>query len=184
MNHGSHETVVNEIRQRYWITKLRLKIRSIVAGCAICRLTRANPKWVIRYPLMGDLPLARVAHSLRAFTHCGVDYFGPMQVKIGRRREKRWGVLFTCLTTRAVHIELAHTLSADSAIMAIRRLAARRGQPASMYSDNGTNFRGAAAELREAVLVLDETPIERYATNEKMKWRFIPPSAPHMGGAW
>lgn len=178
--HGSREALVNEIRQIFWITKLREKARSIIASCLICRKARAKPA----QPTMADLPRARVAYQLRPFSYCGVDYFGPMMVKIGRRREKRWGVVFTCLTTRAVHLELAHSLDTDSAIMAIRRMAARRGQPVVMYSDNGTNFKRAKKELGENDITFDENTMLRYATNSRMSWHFIPPAAPHMGGAW
>ncbi|CAB3241795.1 unnamed protein product [Arctia plantaginis] len=73
---------------------------------------------------MGDLPLVRLTTTRRAFVNCGIDYFGPLEITIRRRREKRWGVLFTCLTTRAVHLELAASLSSDSAILALRRLIA------------------------------------------------------------
>ena len=68
---------------------------------------------------MADLPSGRLAFRLRPFTHTGIDMFGPILVQISLRREKRWETLFTCLTTRAVHIELAHSLSADFAIIAI-----------------------------------------------------------------
>lgn len=107
-----------------------------------------------------------------------------MYVTIGRRREKRWGVLFTCLTIRAIHLELAGSLTTDSAIMAIRRLASRRGQPLAIYSDNGTNFRGANNELRNLVRAMDPERQRDYAINHQMEWHFNPPSAPHMGGAW
>ena len=73
----------------------------------------------------------------------GVDYFGPFAVKRFRKTEKRYCCLFTCLVTRAVHIEVAHTLEADSFIMALRRMMSRRGKPQMIYSDNGTNFVGA-----------------------------------------
>nr|XP_012145944.1 PREDICTED: uncharacterized protein LOC105663171 [Megachile rotundata] len=134
---------------------------------------------------MSALPVGgRVAFRQRPFTHCGVDYFGPLMVKIRRRREKRWGVLFTCLTTRAIHLEIAHSLSASSAIMALQRLAARRGTPQVVYSDNGTNFRGADKELKDATASMDRTKIEEYALSKRVKWVFNPPDAPHMGGAW
>ena len=103
----------------------------------------------------------------------------PMFVKIGRRREKRWGVLFTCLSTRAIHLELAHTLSASSAIMALQRLAATRGSPLVMHSDNGTNFTRADKELREVVASLNTKRQEEYAVRHRMKWIFNPPDAPH-----
>lgn len=180
MQHGSHETLINELRQKYWITQLRVRLKSLVSSCVRCKLQRAKPK----IPLMGNLPSGRLARGLRAFSHCGMDYFGPMSVKIGRRREKRWGVIFTCLTVRAVHIELAHSLTTDSAIMAITRMSARRGQPVTIYSDNGTNLRGADKELREAKNSIDADKMHRYATNNEIEWKFIPPGAPHMGGAW
>ena len=119
--HGSHETVVNEIRQKYWVTKLRASVKAVVSKCQLCRLRRARPL----PPRLGDLPDGRLAHHQRPFSFCGVDYFGPMTVTVGKRSEKRWGVLFTCLTTRAVHLELAPSLTADSTIMAMRRMTDR-----------------------------------------------------------
>lgn len=105
----------------YWIAGLRSTLKSITHKCFICRKLRANPL----NPLMSDLPAGRLAYQQRPFTHCGIDYFGPMIIRIGRRQEKRWGVIFTCLSTRAIHLELAHSLSTDSAIMALERMALR-----------------------------------------------------------
>ncbi|XP_076660139.1 uncharacterized protein LOC143363448 [Halictus rubicundus] len=178
--HGSSNTVVNEIRQKYYIVGVRRALRSLISKCLICRFRRAKP----RSPEMSNLPPGRVAYRQRPFSHCGMDYFGPMQVKIGRRREKRWGVLFTCLTTRAVHLELADSLTTSSAIMALQRLAARRGSPLVVYSDNGTNFKGASKELRDAAATIDEENLRSYALEKRMKWIFNPPDAPHMGGVW
>lgn len=177
--HANNERVINELRQRYWIVNLRPTVRAIALRCQFCRVRRATPA----PPTAGDLPAERLAEAQRPFTNCGVDYFGPMEVVIGRRREKRWGALFTCLTTRAVHLELVSSLSTDSALMAIRRMAARRGWPQVMYSDNGTNFRGADAELRAAYKEwAKEFP--DFGLHQRMRWKFIPPGAPHMGGAW
>ncbi|XP_076385089.1 uncharacterized protein LOC143263989 [Megachile rotundata] len=178
--HASSDAVVNELRQKYHIIGLRRVLRSLISRCIVCRIRRGRPQ----NPLMSALPVGRVAFRQRPFTHCGVDYFGPLMVKIGRRREKRWGVLFTCLTTRAIHLEIAHSLSASSAIMALQRLAARRGTPQVVYSDNGTNFRGADKELKDATASMDRAKIEEYALSKRVKWVFNPPDAPHMGGAW
>lgn len=78
----------------------------------------------------------------------GIDYFGPMKVKIGRRNEKRWGVLFTCLTIRAVHIELVSSLDTDSCILCIGNFIADRGAVIKFHSDCGTNFVGTNNELK------------------------------------
>ena len=90
----------------------------------------------------------------------------------------------TCLTTRAIHLEIANSLTSSSAIMAIQRLAARRGMPRVLYSDNGTNFKGASKEIKDAIKQIDEKSIESFALKNSIEWRFNPPDAPHMGGAW
>ena len=93
-SHGNHETVLNELRQNYWILSLRQALRSLVSNCEECKKLRGKPA----NPRMAALPIGRLACRKRPFSHCGVDCFGPLFIKIGRRREKRWGVLFTCLT--------------------------------------------------------------------------------------
>lgn len=107
-----------------------------------------------------------------------------MTVKIGRRVEKRWGALFTCLTTRAIHIELVNTLTTDSTIMALKRFISRRGSPQIIYSDNATNFKGASKELKDAVHSLDKNEFNIFSRQRKIEWKFNPPCAPNMGGAW
>ncbi|XP_043474386.1 uncharacterized protein LOC122506336 [Leptopilina heterotoma] len=133
---------------------------------------------------MGDLPPARLGYHQRPFTFCGIDYFGPMMVTVGRRREKRWGVLVMCLTTRAIHIELASSLNSSSAIMSLRRMMGRRGKPVKIHADNGTNLVGMNTELRDALLEIDYDHVAYEMLNRGIKWRFIPPSTPHMGGSW
>ncbi|XP_026331715.1 uncharacterized protein LOC113239063 [Hyposmocoma kahamanoa] len=177
--HGGRERVANDVRQTYYVLRLRSTVRTVLHGCTFCRLKKVTPF----VPAFGDLPAARLDAYSPPFSNCGVDYFGPMIVTIGRRHEKRWGALFTCLTTRAVHLELAASLTTDSAIMALRRMAARRGWPRVIYSDNGTNFRGADAELRAAMREW-EPELREFALTQRVDWRYIDPGAPNQGGAW
>ena len=177
--HANNERVVNDLRQRYWVTRIRPAVRQASRECIRCRVRRAKPA----VPPHGDLPSARLKPYTRPFTYVGVDYFGPLVVTVGRRHEKRWGALFTCMTTRAVHMEVAHSLSTESAIMALRRMAARRGWPVKIYSDNGTNFRGADTELREAYKKW-LPDLREYSMTRRTDWVFIPPGAPNQGGVW
>ena len=133
---------------------------------------------------MADLPPGRTAYEDPPFSHCGVDLFGPIMIKQGRKQLKRWAVLFTCLTVRCVHLEVVESINADDFINCFRRFTNRRGCPKTVYSDCGTNFTGATNELKEAIQLLDRQKIERYATSQKILWSFNPPGAPHMGGAW
>uniref|UniRef100_A0A2M3ZA50 Putative bel-2 cq-i n=1 Tax=Anopheles braziliensis TaxID=58242 RepID=A0A2M3ZA50_9DIPT len=106
-----------------------------------------------------------------------------MSVVVGKRVEKRWGALFMCLTTRAIHVELVHTLNTSSCILAIRRFIARRGKPIELISDCGTNFIGASRELKDALQEVDSSRLmEETAPN--LRWVFNPPGAPHFGGSW
>jgi len=178
--HVGQETVVNELRQKYWIFNARAAVKSSWNACNLCKINRAKP--VI--PEMGDLPEFRLNMVQRPFIYTGLDYFGPMEVTIGRRHEKRYGALFTCLSTRAIHLELASSLDTDSFIMAITRFAARRGVPSRIYSDNGTNFHGADNELKKCIAAIDSKSIRQKFCHQGLDWIFNPPSAPHMGGVW
>lgn len=178
--HQNRGTVVNCLREQYAIVALRRALQSVISRCQECRIRKAKPV----VPRMGDLPSTRLAHHVRPFTNCGMDYFGPMLVKVKRRQEKRWGVIFTCLSVRAIHLELASSLRTDSAIMAIRRMISRRGCPAVIWSDNSTNLRGADVELKKAISEIDQEVIGIETANENIEWHFIPPTGAHMGGCW
>ncbi|XP_065197638.1 uncharacterized protein LOC135829160 [Sycon ciliatum] len=178
--HQGQDRVVNELRQKYWVPGIRTAVRSTWSECQHCKNLRAKPQ----PPIMSALPECRTDAFQRPFTRTGLDYFGPLSVTVGRRHEKRYGALFTCLATRAVHVELAHDLSTDSTLMAIRRFISRRGCPLVIHSDNGTNFKGAAKELRQAIRELNEARIQDQLSHDGITWSFNPPAAPHMGGAW
>lgn len=183
--HQNAETIVNEIRQRFHISELRVAVKKIASKCLICRNKRATPQ----IPEMSPLPPERLTSFEKPFTYTGMDFFGHFWVTVGRHREKRWGVLFTCLTSRGVHIELVPSLDTDSCIMAIRNFMSRRGVVKIMFSDNGTNLRGAEAELRRAIQELDKSRLQTEGQHPlpqeiRTEWRFITPRAPHQGGAW
>ena len=178
--HCGPSQVLAFIRQKFWIVRGLLTVRRVLANCMNCRKQNARPGEQI----MAPLPSARVAPTDPPFTHVGVDYFGPFFVKQGRSQVKRYGCLFTCLTMRAVHIEVAHTLEADSFICAYQRFVSRRGKPKEIFSDNGTNFTGAERELREALERLDKAKIYDSLRSNDVQWSFNPPEASHQGGIW
>ena len=91
---------------------------------------------------MADLPPDRVTPGMPPFSFVKVEYFGPFTLKQGRCSVKRYGVLFTCLVLRAIHIEISHALDTSSFINTLRRFIARRGAVIEIRSDNATNFVG------------------------------------------
>jgi hypothetical protein len=153
-------------------------VKKIFHECGYCRKLKAVPK----LPQMADLPEFRRTACVPLFAHTVLDFFGPMLVKIGRRQEKR------CLNSTAGLFTLSSLhpflLSLLSAIMAIRRFRGRRDDVKVMYSDNGTNLRGAEAEMKKTILDLDGNRLTREFADVKMKWKFNLPAAPHFGGIW
>jgi len=97
---------------------------------------------------------------------------------------KRYGVIFTCLAIRAVHLEIAHSLHADSFLLALQRFIARRGKVSEIHSDNGSNFTRGERELRNAVLEWNQEKIHNSLMQKNIKWSFSPPYVSHFGGIW
>ncbi|XP_041357495.1 uncharacterized protein LOC121374456 [Gigantopelta aegis] len=168
------------LRQRHWILGARTSIKGIVSKCVICRKYKAPPG----EQKMADLPEERLKPDLPPFSHVGMDYFGPFQVKRGRSCVKRYGVIFTCLNIRAVHLEVASSLDTDSCINAIRRFIARRGSPKLIRSDNGTNLVGSEREFREELSNLNQTKLHSSLLKKGIDWYFNTPAASHHGGVW
>lgn len=177
--HANRETIVNEVRQRFHIFNLRSTVNKVMKACQRCKVTKCKPV----NPRMAPLPEERLTPFLRPFSYVGVDYLGPLETSVGRRKEKRYVAVFTCLVIRAVHLELAYSLSTDSCVMAVRRFIRRRGPPVEIFSDNGTNFVGASNELKEQIRSINCECANTF-TDARTKWTFNPPSAPHMGGVW
>ncbi|XP_062538796.1 uncharacterized protein LOC134207091 [Armigeres subalbatus] len=177
--HCNPETAVNEMRQKFHVSEMRVVFKQAGKHCQWCKIYRAAPE----IPRMAPLPQARTVSHVRPFTYVGVDYFGPMLVKQGRSEVKRWVALFTCLTIRAVHLEVVHNLTTESCKMAVRQFVARRGAPREIFSDRGTNFVGASRDLKEELKRINSNLASTF-TNTDTQWRFNPPSTPHMGGSW
>jgi len=132
---------------------------------------------------MADLALARLRLFKPAFYSTGVDCFGPFSIKVGRLLERRWAIIFKCLTVRAVHLDVLTSIDTDSFLMALRRFIARRGTPAELYSDQGTNFRGGETELRQAFSAM-APDLQLLLAPHKIQFHFNPPAALHFGSAW
>ncbi|XP_040291763.1 uncharacterized protein LOC121003886 [Bufo bufo] len=136
---------------------------------------------------MADLPPDRLSTD-PPFTHIGLDVFGPWSVcsrrtRGGKANSKRWAVLFTCLSIRAIHVEIVESMDASSFINALRRFFAIRGPVKTIRSDRGTNFVGACHELKISSNLNDEK-VESFLSRQEVSWIFNPPFASHMGGVW
>jgi hypothetical protein len=100
---------------------------------------------------------------------------------------KAYVALFVCLATKAIHLELVGDHTAKSFKNCLKRMMARRGIVANLYSDNGTNFVGTDRELKETYFLLQQDKVDSikcFLADRSINWHFIPPHSPHMGGIW
>jgi len=180
MHHAGTDFVLAHVRQHFWLTSGREAVKRVRNSCVPCR--RFRPKAAIQ--MMADVHRARLGAGQPPFTFTSVDYFGPIDVTHGRGSAKRWGVLFTCLVTRAVYVDVAISLSASDFLLVMRRFIALYRKPAHMFSDNGTNFIGAERQLREELDRLTgdgDLVVELKALG--VEWFFQPAQTPHFGGS-
>jgi transposase InsO family protein len=180
LGHAGKEHVLSSIREKYWIIKGRSEVRAVLRECVLCKQRLATAC----VQQMADLPEERVTANKPPFTCVGLDYFGPIEVKRGRTVLKRYGCVFTCLSSRAVHIEVANSLETDCFIQVLLRFIARRGKPEVIRSDNGSNFVGAKGEVRKAMESWNAAVIDNTLKQRDIQWIMNPPGASHMGGSW
>ncbi|XP_060757456.1 uncharacterized protein LOC132868527 [Neoarius graeffei] len=167
----------------YWILGGKRCINRVIFECVVCRKLRGK----CQVQKMADLPPDRLSAE-PPFTNVGMDVFGPWAVAARRTRggyaeSKRWAVLFTCLSVRAIHIEVIESMDSSSLINALRRFQAIRGPVKHLRSDRGTNFIGASTDL-EIPSNADEKAVERFLSDQGTTWTFNPPHSSHMGGVW
>ena len=183
--HRGYNYILAQLRERYWVIGGTGTTRHYLSTCVRCRHNRAPAG----SQQMAPLPASRFAVGHPPFTYTAVDYFGPLTVKVTRRiTAKRWGCLMTCLTTRAVHLEVAHHLNTDSFLLAFRRFVSRFPGVKEMLSDNGGNFVAADKELKtefaQNISLEDLARGLRKDDSVEFRWKFNPPAASHQGGVF
>ncbi len=168
------------LRQKYWLIGGTSSVRRVIHPCTVCRRLNAHRET----QQMADLPASRVDDSSPPFTRRGINYFGPFMVKQGRKEVKNYGALFTCLASRAIHLEVTTSMETDTFINVLDRVIAPRGNIKELWSDNGTNFVGANKELKRALLEIDQERVDHKMRSASITWHFNPPGASAMGGVW
>ena len=133
---------------------------------------------------MADLPEDRLTPDQPPFTTVGIDCFGPFHVWCARSLVKRYGIIFTCLAIRIVHIEVVHSLETDSFLLALRRFIVRRGQVKEIRSDNGTNFTAGERDLWWSIGVWNQERNHESLLQKDIKWTFNPAYGSHHSGVW
>ena len=180
-HHSGRGITLSAIRAAgYWIIDARSKVSAHIRNCVVCKRLRGTPQG----QKMADLPQDRTKEAA-PFTYSAVDAFGPFFIREKRSDVKRWGLLFTCLSSRAVHIETINTLTTDSFVNAFRRFVCRRGKVRELRCDRGTNFIGGKGVLEQGDI--DERKVQQELVKhdcDYVRFNMNVPHASHMGGIW
>ena len=156
LGHAGRSHVIASLREKYWIIKVNAALRHVISRCVFFCRNYSKPG----EQKMADLPRNRISPA-PPFAYTGVDYFGPFRIKEGRKEVKRYNSLFSCLVSRAVHIEVANSLESSSFIQALRRFIARRG---------------ARKELLQTIGEIEHEDIQAKLQKENLDWIFNPPA--------
>ena len=175
LGHAGLEHVLSFLRDKFWIISGNSAVRRRLLNCVKCK----KEMFFVMSQKMAQLPAERLTPNKPAFTWPGLDYFCPFHTRHGRSNYKRYGVIFTCLSSRASHIEVAFSLDTSSFIMALHRFIARRGQVTRITSDNGTNLKGGERELHLAVNAWNNAQVHEFLLHKGIEWVFNAPGASH-----
>ena len=179
--HLAAAATISKIRSKYWIIGVTRIVNKLIDKCVDCKKKFEK----LEKQIMSPLPIERMKPS-PPFFNVGLDYFGPYVIKgevQKRTRGKAWGVIFTCLSSRAVYVDLANDYSTNGFLQVYRRFISLRGSPQKLYSDRGTCLTSASNELKEIVKGLDWDEIQNYGHQRGTTWDFSPGDSPWYNGA-
>ena len=171
---------MNEIRSNgIWVLSLSSAVSSLIHKCVKCRRQRRP----LEDQKMANLPMDRVEPS-PPFTYCGMDCFGPFMIKEDRREMKKYAVIFTCMNSCAVHIEVLDDMTTDAFLNVLRCFTAIRGPVHQLRSDQGSNLVGARNELAAAIKEMNVNKIASHLRDQDGEFLLNPPYSSHRGGVW
>ncbi|XP_028412339.1 uncharacterized protein LOC114535156 [Dendronephthya gigantea] len=192
--HAGPETTLAILRETFWILRGRRAVKRAINTCRVCRKFRIGPV----QQQMAPLPAERVTYS-PAFTHVGIDFTGHLilksQKKSDKSLQKAYVCIFSCATTRMVHLELTNDMTTEEFLQALRRMYNRRGLCNTLWSDNQTTFKKAEKDIQwlfeassqkmnKVWKKLDPSQLQRETSLKGIKWKFIIERSPHRGGWW
>lgn len=178
--HMLNKSVAMRLMEKYYIPNINWTISKIIKNeCYECRRVNARPQ----IPMMGDLPIERLGYLQPPFTYTMIDVAGPFEIMCGRKYGKRWLMVMSCLTTRAIHIEILDSMDAKTSLYALLNFCYIRGKPLTIISDNGTNFVGANRNLQLQLMEHNKFLEDQGKESISINWEFHPAKGSYMNGA-
>lgn len=176
---GRGQTQMELRANGFWIISGSKLVSKLIQRCVVCRKLRRP----VEEQRMANLPKECVEVST-PFTYCSMDCFGPFVIKRYRKEHKRYGLLFTCLYSRALHLEMLEDLSTDSFINSLRCFISLRGAVRQLHCDQSRNFVGVSNALKESFEQCDHQALQAFLAEKHYEFIFNAPSASYAGGVW
>ena len=179
--HSGVSHTLSQIRKQFWIPQGRSTVKTVLKRCLTCKRHEGGP---YKIPHMPPWPKERITRS-SPFSFTGLDYLGPLFIRERDSNEtvKVWICLLTCMSTRAIHLELASNLSAESFLLVLRRFIGRRGVPIEIISDNAPQFKAVKSITEKAWSNIQRNhDVKSYLAYHGVNWKFITEFAPWKGG--
>ena len=188
--HAGPESTLSVLRQEIWLTKRFREIKRVLGKCLVCQRQRVGPC----SQKMAPLPSERVSLS-PAFAHVGIDFAWPLFVRGSASSAKAYICIFTCASSRMIHLELTGDLSTNEFFQAFIRMISRRGLCSTIWSDNAKTFKRADHEIQQLFTQgssvnkqlwdkIDQEKLQANLTSKGIKWKFIVERSPWHGGWW
>ena len=181
LHQGAAQTLA-KVRKEYWVTQGGAAVRRVVRQCLICIHWEGGP---FKTPPFAPLPDFVVTANTPPFSYIGIDYLGPLFIKdaVDGSWAKNWVCLFTCLTIRAVHLEVVESMSAGNFLLCVRRFVSRRGTPLLIVSDNASQIK-MGSEIMERIWMEStrNEEVQSFMSGKGITWKFVTEYAPWQGG--
>lgn len=185
--HAGPRLILSSINQKYWIINAIREIKKVIHKCIICWKLKKH----VSEQLMGNIPKDRV-NICRPFQKIGIDFAGPISVKMSSLRKSVVGsgyiCVIVCFVTKAVHLELCSDLKTSTFLACLKRFISRRGLPSDIYCDNASTFKCADTELQKLYKLHSskehQSLVQSFSAEKGINFHFIPCYSPIVGGLW
>ena len=170
VDHGGIETTLSKLQHKFWVVGARKLIKAIKNKCVTCK--RLEAKTI--HQRMGQVIPERLKPA-PPFFHSSCDLFGPLSIRdtVKRRTfKKAYGIIFTCIVTRASYVDLSESYDTKGFLTVFRRFTTLRGYPKNIYSDQGTQLMSASKELKDSGPCIDLEKIADSSASNGTTWIF------------
>ena len=178
--HSGVSATVCKVCLKFWVVKFEKLARKVLSNCVVCK---KNARKCVSQ-IMAPLPTERLNPS-PPWSHTSLDLFGPFSIRgeVNKRSHgKAFGLILTCLASRAIHMDLINGYSTDAFLQGFRRFMSFRGAPINIYSDPGSQLEGANSELQLMIKGLDNVKLKEFGVSNQMERKFTSADAPWQNG--